>query len=211
MDRKLNSVDEASSLVAHERCARSAVTRQDASSTLKSKQGQAMAELLVGLVAIMLLVVGLQQISIVSQKSFTAYSNARTQLAEQLADDSLESYSGDFIFVETVDAGPDQKNYTGDDRVVMGDDSFYTEGRGFLHAVDYAELNGRLDDYARVDPYYRLSDSSFSVLSKSFAMHYASDVQAVEILPFLRNALGRDTVNLQREIFMPSWKGLMNP
>ena len=174
-----------------------------------SKSGQAMVEFLVGLVGILLLVVGLQQISIVSQKSFAAHTAARAQVAEQLADPTWGDYTGDFVFVDAVDQGADQKNYTGDDTIVAGDDSFYTEGKGFLPAVDYAPLNGYLVGHDRDDPYYRLSDSSFSILSESFAMHYGVDIQPVELLPMLRKALGRDSVNLKRDMFMPSWKGLM--
>jgi hypothetical protein len=173
-----------------------------------SRSGQAMAEFLVGLVGILVLVVGLQQISMVSMKSFEAHNAARAQVAEQLADPSSE-FSGDFLFVETVNAGVDEKVYTGDDEIVQGDDSFYTEGQGFLHAVDYAQMKGYLVDYDADDPYYRLSDSSFSILSESFAMHYGVDVQPVEVLPVLRRVIGRDSVNLERDLFMPSWRGLM--
>ncbi|VGO17101.1 hypothetical protein PDESU_05696 [Pontiella desulfatans] len=166
-----------------------------------------MAELLVGLVAIMLLVVGLQQISLVSRKSFLAYTNSRMMLAQQLVDPNSDFTEG-FVFTDRADPGSDQKNYTGDDRVTVGDDSFYTEGKGFLHMVDYAILNGYLWDYEREDPYYRLSDSAFSQISESFAMQYGVDYQAVDIVPFLNKVMGRDTINLKREIWMPSWSGL---
>lgn len=216
MDRRINIVDviettgsNLSCLVAHEQRGRPAATRQDASSTLHSRSGQAMAEFLVGLVGILVLVVGLQQISIVSKKSFAAHTAARTQVAEQLADPTWDDYTGDFVFVDAVDPGIDQKVYTGDDNVVEGDDSFYTEGKGFLHAVDYALMNGYLVDHDRDDPYYRLNDSSFSILSESFAMHYGADVQPVELLPVLRKVVGKDSINLKRDMFMPSWKGLM--
>ncbi len=174
-----------------------------------SRSGQAMTEFLVGLVGILILVVGLQQISIVSRKSFAAHTAARAQVAEQLADPTWGDYTGDFVFVDAVNQGVDQKNYTGDDTIVAGDDSFYTEGKGFLHAVDYGEMKDYLLNHDRDDPYYRLSDSSFSILSESFSMHYGVDIQPVELLPVLRKALGRDSVKLKRDMFMPSWKGLM--
>ena len=177
----------------------------------RSRSGQAMAEFLVGLVGIMLLVVGLQQIPLVSRKSFKAYSAAREDVAMQLTE-SMERYSGEFLFADTVDAGADRKNYTGDDRVVVGDNSFYTEGNGFLERVGYpgaGEIGDQLNDYERIDPYSDLADTSDSDLSQKFRMHYAVNVQPVEILPFLRKVLGKDTVNLQREVFMPSWDGLM--
>jgi hypothetical protein len=173
-----------------------------------SRSGQAMSELLVGLVGILLLVVGLQQISLVSRASFETHVRVRANLAEQLADPGSD-YTGEYIFVKTVDRGADQKIYTGDDRIIEGDDGFYTDGKGFLHMVDYGPLEGYLWDYDRESPYYRLSDSSFSELSESFTMHYAVGFQEVETVPFLRKVLGRDSIQLKREAWMPSWGGLM--
>ena len=173
-----------------------------------SRSGQAMAEFLVGLVGIMLLVVGLQQISIISRKSFEAHVNVRTQLAEQLAD-PMADYSGDYVFVATVDKGLDQKNYTGDDRIVEGDDGLFTEGNGFLDLVNYYDISGYLLGHDLEDPYHRLDDSSFLILSESFSMYYAQDNQQVEIVPFLRKVVGRDTIELKREAWMPSWGNLM--
>lgn len=174
------------------------------------KSGQAMAEFLVGLVGIMLLIVGLQQVSIISRKSFEAHVNVRTQLAEQMVD-PMADYTGDYIFVATVDKGEDQKGYTGDDRILEGDDGFFTEGNGFLDLVNYYDVSGYLLDptYDREDPYHRLEDSSFLVLSESFSMYYAADNQAVDVVPFLRTVIGRDTINLKREAWIPSWGNLM--
>lgn len=174
----------------------------------KSRSGQAMAEFLVGLVGIMLLVVGLQQISIISKSSFDAHVNARTRLAEQLID-PMSDYTGEYIFVDTVDKGPDEKLYTGDDRIVEGDDSFFTEGDGFLDLVNYYDLSGTLLDYDMEDPYHRMEDSSFLELSESFSMYYGMDIQEVEVVPFLRKVVGRDYIELQREAWIPSWGKLM--
>lgn len=167
-----------------------------------------MAELLLGLVAIMLLMVGLQQVSIVSNRSFEAYANSREQLARMQVEPNSDYVEG-FEFVERVDPGRDEKNYTGDDELVVGDDSFYTEGRGFLHMVDYGLLEPYLWDYEREDHYYKLSDSSFSVVSESFSMFYGVDYQSVEIVPFLDKVVGRDSIEIKREIWMPSWNGMM--
>ena len=48
-----------------------------------SREGQAMAEFLVGLVCIMLLVVGMQQISLLSQRGFQSMTRARHEMALQ--------------------------------------------------------------------------------------------------------------------------------
>lgn len=174
-----------------------------------SKSGQAMAELLLGLVAILLLVVGLQQVSLLSRGTFEAYANAREQVA-QLQIDPNSDYIEGFQFVERVDPGTDGKNYTGDDRMVVGDDGFYTDGQGFLDKVDYKQLEGYLWDWERPDHYYKLSDSSFSSISESFSMFRGMDVQEVEVVPFLDKVIGRETIVLKQEIWMPWWNGVMS-
>lgn len=184
------------------------VDRRRPISNDRSRSGQAMAEFLVGLVSVMLLVVGLQQISLLSDRSFAAHFNVRKSLAEQMVAPAV-AYPDGFVFATKTDPGPDGKNYTADDVVVVGNDDFFEKGQGFLHAVDYAVLNGYLWDYECDDPYYRLSDSAFSELSESFDMLYATDRQSVDVVPFLRRVLGRDTIDIQQEAWMPVLDGLM--
>ena len=167
-----------------------------------------MAEFLVGLVGIMLLVVGLQQISILSTRSFEAHSKVRTLLAEQMMDPSAD-YTEGFVFATKTDPGPDGKNYTGDDRVVEGSADFFEKKQGFLPAVDYAELSGRLLEHGCPNPYHRLADSEFTDVSKSFEMLYAEDRGSVEVVPFLRRALGRGSVGIEQHAWMPELGGLM--
>ena len=167
-----------------------------------------MAEFLVGLVGIMLLIVGLQQISILSARSFEAHSNVRKLLAEQMMD-PMSDYTEGFVFATKTDPGPDGKTYTGDDRVMIGNTDFFEKGQGFLPAVDHAELSGRLSEYGCADPYYNLTDSGFTEVSKSFEMLYAEDRKSVEVVPFLRRALGRGTVNIERHAWMPELGGLL--
>ncbi len=166
-----------------------------------------MSELLIGLVGILFLVAGLQQIARVSGKSFTAYVNVRADLAEQLAD-PMSDYSGEYRFIETVTPGTDQKRYTGDDQIIEGDDEFFTQGNGFLERADYYTLSDSLSEYAE-DPYSRLDEASYATLSEAFTMHYAYDRQSVELVPLLRKALGRETIELEREAWMPSWRNLL--
>ncbi len=182
--------------------------RRQSISKHHARSGQAMAEFLVGLVSIMLLVVGLQQIALVSVASFRAYSNVRGSLAEQMAD-THSDYTEGFVFATMTDPGADGKNYTGDDIVMVGTDDFFEKGKGFLHAVDYAMLRDYLWSYDREDPYYNLSDSDFSEMSKSFEMLYASDIQPVDVVPFLRRVLGRNMINIEQECWMPALDGLM--
>lgn len=174
----------------------------------RSRAGQAMAEFLVGLVGIMVLVVGLQQVAKLSEGSFKMHFNIRKSLAEQMVDPMADYVEG-FVFATKTAPGLDGKNYTADDAVVIGNDGFFKGRRGFRYAVDYSALDGYLNAYDRDNPYSRLSDSSFSDLSENFEMLYAMDMQSVEVAPFLRRMLGRDTLNLRREAWMPKLDGLL--
>lgn len=172
-------------------------------SKTRSRAGQAMAEFLVGLAGIMLLVVGLQQISILSIRSFEAHSKVRKLLAEQMMD-PMADYTDGFVFATKTDPGADGKNYTGDDRVVAGNSDFFEKGQGFLDKVNYDSMAGYLPD----NPYDALTESGLTDLSQSFGMLYAEDRKSVEVVPFLRRALGRDSVNIERHVWMPELGGL---
>ena len=212
MDRRSHIVDDASCFVAPAKCSCSYATRQDASSTFHSRSGQAMAEFLVGLVGIMLLVVGLQQIAILSEKNFEMHHKVRGDLAVQMTESSSPFIPG-FSFATKTDLGADGKAYTGDDQVVVGTDDVYTGPNGLMSAVDYGWMRGTLWDYAPPsrdnDPYNRLAESGFSDLSKKFEMFYAEDRVPVEVVPFLRRLLGRDSINLRQQAWMPALDGLM--
>ena len=173
-----------------------------------ARAGQAMAEFLVGLVGIMLLVVGLQQVALVSRGSFDAHINVRRLLAEQMTD-PMSNYSGDYAFFPTTDPGLDDKKYTGDDVRVTGDDSFFTKREGYRYAVDYSTLSEYLDEYGCDDPYYHLSKRTLADLSKSFEMFYAVDQQPVVVVPLLRQVLGRDSLGLEQSGWMPAWDKVM--
>lgn len=167
-----------------------------------------MAEFLVGLVGLMLLVVGLQQVSLLSSGSLKAHFNVRRSLAVQIAD-PMADYSGDYAFFPTTTSGRDGKPYTADDSIVAGNDDFFTNRKGFRYAVDYYSLDEYLTEYGRNDPYYHLSERSFAKLSKSFEMFYAGDRQSIEVVPFLRRALGRDQVEIGQSGWMPAWDKVM--
>lgn len=167
-----------------------------------------MAELLVGLVGIMLLVVGLQQVALVSRGSFDAHINVRRLLAEQITD-SRSNGTGEYDFFPTTDPGLDDKKYTGDDLRVAGDDRFFTQREGYRYAINYGSLGEYLDEYGRVDPYYHLSERTLADLSKSFEMFHAADQQPVVVVPLLRRVLGRDSLGLEQSGWMPAWDRVM--
>lgn len=176
-----------------------------------SRSGQAMAEFLVGLVGIMFLIVGLQQIAILSEKSFEIHHKVRGDLAVQLTDS--DDFIEGFVYAMKTDAGADRKAYTGDDQIVVGTDDVYEGPFSVMYAVDYGGLNWYLSGYPHPshdnDPYARLKDNGDGEESEDFAMFYAEERVPVEVVPFFRRVLGRDSINLRQQVWMPALDGLM--
>ena len=82
-----------------------------------------------------------------------------------------------------------------------------------MYAVDHGWMSGYLSDYLPPsrdnDPYSRLEDTGGAELSKNFEMFYAEDRVPVEVVPFFRRVLGRDSINLRQQAWMPALDGLM--
>ena len=168
----------------------------------RSREGQAMAEFLVGLVCIMLLVVGLQQISILSQQGFTAMNNARHDMALQLADTTFTDWWR-FGFAGPTDPGPDGRVLTADDRIMEGDDTFYQEPDGYLQKVDDYTISAYLAESGIYSPHSDLKYSEVYSASEALNMAYSADLQTVELLPFLNKIFQRDSLFITRQLWMP--------
>lgn len=168
------------------------------------RAGQAMAEFLVGLVAIMLLVAGLQQIAFLSQRGYAAMNNARLKMAGHLMD---PSFAGDalsnFAFGDPTRPGSDRKNYTADDRRAYGNDTFYQVNDGYLEKVRDADIEGYFAAYDFYNPNNDLKQSDVYSRSTALEMFHTSDQQSVDVVPFLNRVLGRETILIGSDIVMP--------
>ncbi len=166
-----------------------------------------MAEFLVGLVCIMLLVAGLQQIALLSDRGFKAMNNARHKMAEQQVYPVLRW--SEFNFSAPVTPGPDGRAYTADDDRPVGDDTFYQDYEGYLGMVYDDLIDNYLDSAGRIDSHIDLQYSE-GVFSSTAAldMNRAADQQAVEVVPFMDKVLGRDRILVGHDVWMPRWGGI---
>lgn len=167
-----------------------------------------MAEFLVGLVCIMLLVIGLQQIAFISEKGFLAMNNTRHQMAIQYAEDPPEEWL-EFNFSSPAQPGPDGKDFTADDLRSGGNDSVYQDYDGYLDMVYDDVLEGFIVEAGRISPHVDLNYSSgiFST-TPGLDMMYAQDYQSVEAVPFMNKVLGRDRILIGRNLWMPRWSAI---
>ena len=163
-----------------------------------------MAEFLVGLVAVMLLVAGLQQIAFLSDRGYDAMNNARQAMARRLMD---PSFAGDalstFQFGDPTRPGRDGKNYTADDRRAGGNDTFYQGPDGYLEKVLDADIEGYLASYDFYNPHNDLKESDVYSRSTALEMFHVSDQQSVDVVPFLNRMLGRETILIGHDLVMP--------
>lgn len=161
-----------------------------------------MAEFLVGLVAVMLLVAGLQQIAFLSDRGYEAMDNARRSMARQLMDPGfVEGYR--FGFGDPSSPGSDKNNYTADDRRSNGNDSFYQDSDGYLENVYDLRIEVYLSDYDYYNPHNDLKETDVYSRSTALEMFHASDQQRVDVVPFLDRMLGRESILIGRDVVMP--------
>ena len=161
-----------------------------------------MAEFLVGLVAIMLLVAGVQQIAFLSDRGYDAMNNARHTMARQLMSPGfVEGFS--FEFGDPTRPGRDRKNYTADDRRAFGNDTFYQASDGYVEKVLDADIEGYFASYDFYNPHNDLKESDVYSRSAALEMFHAYDQQIVDVVPFLNRVLGRETILIGHDLVMP--------
>jgi hypothetical protein len=172
------------------------------------REGQAMAEFLVGLVCIMLLIAGIQQVSILSQRGFKSMNEARYAMALQYAENPPTEWPI-FNFSEPAQAGRDQASYTADDTRPGGNDRFYQEIDGYLNKVDDGNLSDYLTQYRgySVHSDLKFSEGTFAGTT-ALNMMYTSDQEVVDVVPFMDKVLGRDRILIGRDLWMPRWNAI---
>ncbi len=185
-----------------------APVRRSREQALRSRSGQAMAEFLVGLVCIMLLVAGLQQIAFLSEKEFMSITNTRRAMALQYTDDPPNEWNT-FNFGAQTQPGVDGKNYTGDDRRTNGNDNFYQDSDSYLNKLWSDEIDGYLmaGNLISVHNDLKFSEGTYSTTA-ALNMMYTADRQAVEVVPFLNKILGRDQIMIRNDLWMPRWDAI---
>ncbi len=183
------------------------VRRQGRETIRRGREGQAMAEFLVGLVCIMFLVSGMMLVSTLSRRGFDAERGVRRTIAMQYAYPTFNEWP-DFQFSEPTDPGDDGKPYTGDDEAVYGTDSFYQ--RFYLPRVYNDLIGDYYEDHNRLNPNDDLeySDGIF-VHGDSLDMIHAVQGSTVYLPPFLARMLDQESMFVGREIWMPRWNGIL--
>lgn len=150
-----------------------------------SKNGQAMVELLVGLVGILVLILGLSQISTLVANDFDSMFGAREDAAEKLLASSTSHAAGSY--------NPSASYLELDMNVNV------TAGGAYARFIEAYPQGDRIDGFE----FLRSGSDPLSSMSGAKGGH------SVEIeSQLMREVLGRSAILMNHEVWMPPWDEL---
>ncbi|MDF7826456.1 hypothetical protein P4B35_20670 [Pontiellaceae bacterium B12227] len=174
----------------------------------RNKTGQAMLELICGLVGVVVVITMLLQINLLSQEHLRVAVAARTLMGEELIDSS--SYAGDGKFLSDWENGDDDYRYSEDDEAKTG------SAGGFLASLMEGVAIDELEGYLAISGSYdgnRISDviDSGNLVDAFDVTKVSVESDPVELLPGVRK-LVYDVEELQftHEIYMPWANNVMD-
>ncbi len=159
--------------------------------------GQSIVELTVGLLAVVLVLIGILQVCRLGMEHTQVMMNAREQVDEMALDDGLE-FSGIIPdYLQRVAEGGDQKSYSQDDMLVGGDPQ---EVRRKIIAHTNPDL---LRIWVGTNSMNSLDESSILVDEFDF-VYGQSQSKSIELYPIIRNfVVENDSIRMSRRIWMP--------
>jgi hypothetical protein len=162
----------------------------------KRRNGQAMIELICGLVGVVVLIAMLLQINLISRVHTLSRIEARNAMADSLT--GLTPY-GSASYLSGWESGSDAMDYSEDDTAKGG------SSWGFVDALFTGARVETLETYL---PTNRISDITLatesSLVGTFDVTRIEEDADPVEILPAVRKLVyDTDFLNLKHVIFMP--------
>jgi len=153
--------------------------------TKRSKSGQAMVEFMIGLVGILVLVLGLNQIATIVSNDFESILNARMDVAEDLLASSYSTPDGSY--------DPEASYTELNQNINVGADGAYAT---FQENYPQQDRNDGFE-------YLRGGQDPLDTMVGSEKGH------SVEIESrLMQKVLGRSAISLSHEVWMPPWDDL---
>ena len=163
------------------------------------KSGQAITELVVALVVLLVLVAGLIQISGLGLLQTGTMIEARREAGVQAMQDASPFSGPDYIANHTV--GPDGSDYSRDDGVVMD------AVRPFQDGIVWHSDPAALDQQVKGNLFTAMWEGSFPYLF--FGLVEGKKTDSMDLLPIVRNLLYRaDTVDVEGKAWLTWTKGI---
>ncbi len=169
----------------------------------KRKQGQAMIELIIGLVAVLVLVSGLLQVASLTKNHTDAMVEARGEAGRKAVDLFGGAESGDYI--KDWEAGADGKRYTRDDDFTGG-----SRGAFVGTIVDKAGRSQEDWDIITRTPHKGMAElRSGAEPTETFGLLHGEARRDVVLLPAVRSLLYRaDSIDVESEAWMTWCTGI---
>jgi hypothetical protein len=170
---------------------------------MKAKAGQAIAEFVVGLVAILILTAALLQIGTLIREDSRTIQEARAEAGiAALSDTYFAPVSPGPRYIQNWSTGPDRAAYTRDDQAILGNADLLAGG-----IIPYARPDS-LASFLPDNSLSPLADSSQVLSGLSFVRGYSSS-GPVPLFPITRKLIfGRDTLTVESSAFLIYTKGL---
>lgn len=157
------------------------------------KNGQAIVEFVVGIVAVVILVAGMVQIGLLTKAHCDVMGEARKSAAEKAVDDEVET-SPDYV--GSVQDGGDTNNYTADDEFPDGNTSDLQSR--LLAYANPNELQDNLDDNPLTDAF----NDPTKVMT---GLVKGDSSKTVTLETAIQNMVtGADSIDVKSEVWMVS-------
>ena len=171
----------------------------DIKTTKKTRSGQAMIELICGLVGITIIVAVLLQINMYSREHMMAVVRARGAMADSMTSES-PSTGSKISYLSDWDTGPDDHDYSQDDIAKTGSASSFVGA--LAEGVKVEGLKLYVGDTNRV---VAICETMSSSLVEAFdALTIEVEGEPIEFLPIVRQLVyGAEEITPKHRVFMP--------
>jgi hypothetical protein len=176
--------------------------RQEGDAAL-TRSGQALVELMVGLVALVVLIAGIIQVAGLTRIQTDSLVEARREVANKLFLDSPVSALPEYI--DDIDVGQDGKSYSSDDARSSGDQSLFKNTIASKAAGTASEWN--IMDALPTSPFSQLNNAPAPVTA--FGLLHGDAEATVDTIPAVRSLLyDADQINVKCDVWMTWTRGI---
>jgi hypothetical protein len=172
---------------------------------MMKKKGQAMVELLCGLVSIIILVAALAQVGLISYAHTGVVVESRQKMAEAMVNSSMSASADGYL--ADWDDGADGQAYTADDEEDYGNASPFLGVLAWNMKLEEMEAVSQADGNKLTDLQYV---GSSSVPDHFDIMRAEAVDEPISIFPLLRRLLFlNDEIEIEHRVYMPLRNGIL--
>lgn len=167
------------------------------------RHGQALIEVIVGLVVVLVLVAGLLQLASLTKTHTDVFVSAREEAGDAAMQEAPFSQFPSYI--RDVTTGPDEKTYSSDDEFTIANSEIFNQSVVEMSASNSADW--ALLDSVSDNPVSGLHDTQFP--QNEFGLLYGEASETVPLIPAVRHLIyGADEIEVKSEVWMTWTRGI---